>query len=112
MVCAGLRQASAVRPAVAHESRPQAGESSGMIYVADCNLGRGVFANRAIQEGEIVLAFKSAPWAEAARLTIMHRYAVTSPAGSGSILPCARAPKTSLLQLASRPNATYHSKDV
>ena len=57
MAFAGLRQASAFRPAVAHESRPQAGESSGMIYVAECNLGRGVFAKRAIRKGEIILAF-------------------------------------------------------
>ena len=57
MVCAGLRQASAFRPAVAHESRPQAGESSGMIYVAECNLGRGRVRQRAIRKGEIILAF-------------------------------------------------------
>ena len=59
MICEGLRQAPACRPTATPSTR-QAGDGSGMLYVAECDLGRGVFAKRAIRNGEIILVFGGA----------------------------------------------------
>jgi hypothetical protein len=90
MLCEGLLRASAFRLAATYESRRQAGESSGMIYIAECNLGRGVFAKRAIRKGEILLAFGGA------RIDFAEMKLHWQPP----------------LQLATRPTAPYHSRDV
>jgi len=42
---------------IAREPLPEAPHSNGSFYVAQCELGRGVFARRAIREGEIILTF-------------------------------------------------------
>jgi hypothetical protein len=55
MMCEGLRQAPTFRSAAIHVSQPQAGDGSGMLYIGECNLGKGVFANRPIRKGEIIL---------------------------------------------------------
>jgi hypothetical protein len=60
MICEELRLAAVFRPATTKESRPQANDGSGMVYIAECNLGRGVFAKRAVRKGEIILAFGGA----------------------------------------------------
>jgi len=57
MICEELRQAAVFRPATTQEPRSQASDGSGMVYIAECNLGRGVFAKQAIRKGEIILAF-------------------------------------------------------
>ena len=35
----------------------EAGDLHGVVYVAECELGRGVFARRAIRKGDIILSF-------------------------------------------------------
>lgn len=40
------------------EPRREAAYSNGTLYVAPCELGRGVFARRAIRSGETILAFE------------------------------------------------------
>jgi hypothetical protein len=60
MICEGLRPAAVCRPATTQEPRWQASDGSGMLYIAECNLGRGVFAKRAIRIGETILAFGGA----------------------------------------------------
>jgi hypothetical protein len=60
MICEELRLAAVFRPATTKESRPQANDGSGMVYIAECNLGRGAFAKRAVRKGEIILAFGGA----------------------------------------------------
>ena len=59
-ICEELRLAVAYQPATTQEPRSQASYDSGMLYIAECNLGRGVFARRAIRKGEIILAFGGA----------------------------------------------------
>ena len=60
MMCEGLRQASTFGPAAPHVSQPQAGDGSGMLYIGECNLAGGVFANRPIRKEEIILVFGGA----------------------------------------------------
>lgn len=60
MRCIELCQASTIRLATADESQPQTSDGRGLIYIAECSLGRGVFAGRAIRLGELILAFTGA----------------------------------------------------
>jgi hypothetical protein len=60
MICEELRLGAVCRPATTQEPRWQASDGSGMLYIAECNLGRGVFAKRAIRKGETILAFGGA----------------------------------------------------
>jgi uncharacterized protein len=60
MICERLRPAPVFWPAAAREPRSLAGDGSGMLYIAECNLGRGVFARRAIHQGETILVFGGA----------------------------------------------------
>jgi len=57
MTCEELRLDVVCPPATTQQPRWQASYDSGMLYVAECNLGRGVFARQAIRKGEIILAF-------------------------------------------------------
>jgi uncharacterized protein len=60
MICEGLRLDAVYQSATTQEPRSLASYDSGMLYIAECDLGRGVFAKRAIREGEIILAFGGA----------------------------------------------------
>jgi hypothetical protein len=41
----------------AHAPWQEPGDSRGKIHIAECELGRGVFARQAIRKGDIILAF-------------------------------------------------------
>ncbi len=55
-----LHRAPTFRPAASPGWLPQAGGCGGTIYVAQCELGHGVFAQRLIHAGEIILVFGGA----------------------------------------------------
>jgi hypothetical protein len=57
MIGEGPHQDSRFQLMAVHAAWQAAGDSSGAVYVTECELGRGVFARRPIRKGDIILAF-------------------------------------------------------
>jgi hypothetical protein len=57
MIAQGSEKACPTGRVMTNEPRHKTTYSNGTLYVAQCELGRGVFARRAIRRGEILLAF-------------------------------------------------------
>jgi hypothetical protein len=57
MIGEGLYQDSMFRLTATYAPWQEAADSNAVVYVAECELGRGVFARRTIRKGDIILAF-------------------------------------------------------
>jgi uncharacterized protein len=60
MICEALCRPFVCQAVTAPEPRRETGDNDGLLYIAECDLGRGVFANRTIRKGELILVFGGA----------------------------------------------------
>ena len=57
MISEELYQDSMFRLTATYAPWQAAGNPNGAVYIAECELGRGVFARRALRKGDLILAF-------------------------------------------------------